>query len=301
MGRRKKPLQHVQKLPLGSLELPERVPQRGEDELAALAASLASRGQQEPILVTEATAPGFWRVIVGRQRVRAARRLGWPALDALILLSRFQSELQVIEGLQEGRYEPFTLADTLQRLKKQHDWTQAHLGFAIGKTRDFVANILAISQISPEVRRYVVETANGHPLTARHLRYVARAPEGEQLAMAKQIIGSQLSTKSLERRMLSDSQHRPRPEFIRVRALRRTGTPQAPRTAKDWRKYYRQLNTDLRRVDRQEQREIRRASELLTEARQRRRLIKHEANRKRNALSRELRQARRRVERGGPL
>lgn len=298
MGRRKKPLQHVQKLRVGSLELPDRIPGQKEEELAGLAASLGSRGQLEPILVTEGAAPGTWRVVVGRKRVLAARRLGWPALDALVLPGRFQSELRVIEGLQEGRYEPFALADTLKRLKDQHDWTQAHLGCAIGKTRDFVANILAITQIDPDVRRYIVETANGHPLTARHLRYVARSPEGEQMAMAKEIIGAQLSTKSLERRMLSDAQRRPRPEFIRVRALRRAGTPQAPRSAKEWRRYYRQLNTDLRRVDRQEQREIRRASELLTEARQRRRLIKHEANRKRNALARELRQARRRVERG---
>jgi ParB/RepB/Spo0J family partition protein len=304
MGRRKKPLQHMQKLALESLALPDhvsahRIPAREEEELAALAASLASRGQQEPILVTEGAAPGRWRVIVGHKRVLAARRLGWPALDALILPGRFQLELRVIEALQEGRYEPFALADTLRRLKEQHDWTQAQLGYAIGKTRDFVANILAIAQIHPDVRRYIVATANGHPLTARHLRYVARMPAGEQLAMAKQIIGEQLSTKSLERRMRAEAQRRPRPELIRVRALRRAGTPQAPGSAKEWRRYYRQLNTDLRRVERQEQREIRRAAETMSEAKERRRLIRHEASRKRNALARELREARRHVEPGG--
>ena len=100
MGRRKKPLQHVQKLRVGSLELPDRIPGQKEEELAGLAASLGSRGQLEPILVTEGAAPGTWRVVVGRKRVLAARRLGWPALDALVLPGRFQSELRVIEGLQ---------------------------------------------------------------------------------------------------------------------------------------------------------------------------------------------------------
>jgi ParB/RepB/Spo0J family partition protein len=301
MGRRKKPLHHLERLDTGKLEVPKSSPEVREDELAALAASLASRGQLEPILVTEGGLPGAWRVVVGRRRVLAAKRLTWPTVDAIILPGKYPAELRVIERLQQGHYEPFALADTLQRLKDQCDWTQAHLGYAIGKTRDFVANILAITQIDPAVRRYIVENSNGHAMTARHLRYVARADAAEQLAMARQIIGDRLSTKKLEQAKHGEAQRNPAAEFIRVRDLRRVGTPLAPRTLKEWRRYFRQLTTDLRRVDRQEEREARRAMDLLATARLRRGQIKREADRKRRALARELRQARRHLDGSGMM
>lgn len=299
MGRRKKPLQHLEKLATAKLEVPKSGPEIREDEVAALMGSLASGGQHEPILVTEGSAPDTWRVVVGRRRALAVKRLGWPMIDAIILPGKYQAELRVIERLQHGQFDPFALADTLQRLKEQCDWTQAHLGYAIGRTRDFVANILAITQIDPAVRRYIVENSNGHALTARHLRYVARTADTGQLEMAKQIIGDRLSTKNLERQKHSESLHQPLPEFIRVRELRRVGTPQAPRSAKEWRRYYRQLTTDLRRVDRQEQRESRRAQDLLATARLRRSQIKREANRKRRTLAREIKHARRYLDRAG--
>jgi ParB/RepB/Spo0J family partition protein len=301
MGRRKKPLHHLERLDAAKLEVPKSSPEIREEEVAALAASLASRGQQEPILVTEGAVPGTWRVVVGRRRVLAARRLNWSAVDAIILPGTYPAELRVIERLQEDHYEPFALADTLQRLKDQCDWTQAHLGYAIGKTRDFVANILAITQIDPAVRRYIVDNSNGHALTARHLRYVARAEPAEQLAMARQIIRDRLSTKKLEQAKHSETQRHPVSEFIRVRELRRAGTAQAPRTAKEWRRYFRQLTTDLRRVDRQEERESRRALDLLASARLRRGQIKREADRKRRALAREIRQARRHLDHAGMM
>jgi ParB/RepB/Spo0J family partition protein len=296
MGRRRKPLRHLQKMDNAMLELPSSAAHITSDDLAELTESLESRGQQEPILVTEGSGAGRWRVIVGTRRVLAARRLGWPHVEAIVLPGVFQAEIRTIERLQAGHFEPFALADTLQRLKDSCDWTQTHLGHAIGKNRDFVANILAITQIDPTVRRYITDNGNGNSLTARHLRYVARTSPAEQLAMAKEIISEGLSTKNLERQKHSDALRDPHPEFIRVRTLRRIGTPEAPESAKEWRKYYRQLTTDLRRLDRQEQRESRRALDLLAVARLRRRLVKREANRKRRALARELRQARRHLD-----
>jgi ParB/RepB/Spo0J family partition protein len=299
MGRRKKPLKHLQKMESSSLELPSRAGRVASDEIATLAEALATEGQQEPILVTEGSAAGKWRVIVGVRRVLAARRLNTATVDAIVLPGKYQAEIRTLERLQDGSYEPFVLADTLQKLKEECDWTQTHVGFAIGRNRDFVANILAIIQIDPAVRKYIGDDGNGSQLTARHLRYVARTPPGEQLAMAKQIIAQGLSTKKLERQKHGDAMSDPHPEFIRVRDLRRAGTPQAPGNMKEWRKYYRQLTTDLRRLDRQEQRESRRALDLLSMARLRRRLVKREANRKRRALARELRQARRHLEHSG--
>lgn len=299
MGRRKKPLRHLQKIGTGVLELPESASRVATTAIGPLTESLAAQGQVEPILVTEGKAAGAWRVIVGVRRVLAARQLGWPTVDAIVLPGTFAAEIRTIERLQEGHFDPFFLADTLVRLKTACDWTQAQLGHAIGKNRDFVANILAIGQIDPAVRKYVLENQNGNRLTARHLRYIARTEGDGQMALAREIVAARLSTKALERQKASTPLDASQPEFIRVRALRQPGTAQAPENAKEWRRYYRQLATDLRRLDAQEQRESRRALDLLAMARLRRRLVKREASRKRRALSRELQQARRQLEQGG--
>jgi ParB/RepB/Spo0J family partition protein len=299
MGRRKKPLRHLQKIGSAALEMPAAAARIPATALDPLAESLAAHGQREPILVTEGAAAGTWRVIVGARRVLAARRLGWPTVDAIVLPDAFPAEIRTIERLQEGHYDPFSLADTLLRLKAACDWTQTQLGHAIGKNRDFVANILAIAQIAPGVRKYILDNQNGNRLTARHLRYIARTPPQAQQTLAEEIVAERLSTKALERQKSSAGLEQSQPEFIRVRALRQAGTPQAPDNLKEWRRYCRQLATDLRRLERQEQRESRRALDLLAMARLRRRLVKREASRKRRALARELQHARRRLEQGG--
>jgi len=260
-----------------------------------LARSLAARGQQQPIVVTDAGKKGQYRVVVGKKRLQAARQLGWPAVDGIVLGRDFLREVSVIERLQRDEFDPFELADTLERLKKACDWTQAHLGQVIGKTRDFVANILAINDILPEVRRHVEEHAGNRPLTARHLRYIAREAPGNQLAVAKRIIGQHLSTKALEQEKRGHALHTLDHEFIRVRELRNNGS--APDSAKEWRRYARQLTTDLRRIDRRESVERRRAQELAQSARERQVLLRREAAAKRRLLHQELRGARKQLER----
>ncbi len=303
MGRQKKPFNHLQKLPLGSIQLiPPAAPGNGHDgTLQALMVSLQTHGQREPVLVAEVPEGSGYRLVVGRRRYLAARELGWPELECIVLGRDLQAETKVISQLQAGQFEPFELADTLESLKRRCDWTQTHLGYAIGKTRDFVANILAITQISPEVRQVVLRNSNGRSLSARHLRYVARAEPAEQLAVANQIISEHLSTKSLERQNRSAALEGPDHEFIRVRQLRRAGSPSAPRTLKEWRRYFRQLSTDLRRVEKQEAVAGRRAQDLLLRARVRQRTIRKEANHKRRLLARELKQARKNLSRMGAM
>jgi ParB/RepB/Spo0J family partition protein len=301
MGRQRKTFNHLHSLPLREIQgdAAVRDPPGAEERVNDLARSLAARGLQQPILVTDGSRRGLYRVIVGKKRLQAARQLGWPAVDGIVLGRDFAREIAVIERLQQDQFDPFELADTLARLKSACDWTQAHLGQAIGKTRDFVANILAINDILPDVRRYVQDHAGKHPLTARHLRYVAREAPESQLAVAKKIIGSRLSTKALEQDKRGHTLRSPDREIIRVRELRRAGSPGFPRSAKEWRRYARQLATDLRRIDRRELAEQRRAQELLQIARQRQSLVRREAAAKRRLLHHALRSARRHLARLG--
>jgi hypothetical protein len=201
--------------------------------------------------------------------------------------------MAVIERLQRDVYEPFELADTLRRLQDGRGWTQTQLGLVVGRSRDFIANILAVHDILPAARRFLRGQRRGRALTARHLRFVAREAPGRQMAAARRIVTRGLSTKSLERERHRHLVEHPGLELVKVRPARPGGGATAPRSAADWRRYARQLATDLRRIERRVRVERKRAEERVLQARRRRARMQQEALRKRRLLERELRRAQR--------
>ncbi|HKI99797.1 MAG TPA: ParB N-terminal domain-containing protein [bacterium] len=304
MGRRRQPFRYLTRLPVAEIAAPPGEPPPPE-AVERVARALGRQGQREPVLVAagpdasngERQGPAY-RLVVGSERLAAARHLRWEEMDAVVLDGGFADELSAIERLQGGSYEPLELAGILQRLQERCGWTQAQVGTAIGRNRDFVAGLLAVTDITPEVREYLARHGNGRPLSARHLRYIGRAAKGRQLALAREILEHGLSTKVLEQRFRRGSVPR---EFIKVRALRQPGRAQGPKTTQQWRRYYRKLRTDLRRIDEQEAHELRRTADVIAQARQRQRLIRQEARAKRQSLDRELRRATRQLARRGSL
>lgn len=302
MGRKKTPLEPVEKIPLARIGVdPGGHARHGEDEIEELVHSLMARGLQRPILVYRAKTGAAPRLVVGMRRLLAAQRLGWREIDCLVLDGAFRREVAVIEEMQQGRADPWLLADALHRLKAERNWTQAHLGTAVGRTRDFIANILALTQISPAARERIHNHPGGAELTLRHLRYVARTPAARQVEAATHILSGHVSTTALEREKKGATPAPAEESFFRVRALRKRGSPQFPKSAKDWRRYSRQLNTDLRGIARKERAETRRAREAIGEARLRQRLVKKAANRLRRELGRELKLALKQLARLGDL
>ncbi len=297
MGRKKKPLRQLAELPLSQIPLNEDAlnERHGEESIAELAHSMADKGQLAPILVCEAGRKDTLKLLMGCRRHLAAKRLGWDAIAAIVLERSLHKEIGVIEKLQAGNCSPWEAAEGLSNLKEKLDWTQAQVGQAIGRNRDFVANLLAIARITPEARAYILNHNNGKELTSRHLRYVGRAAPGKQVGVAQRILGKHLSTTELEREKRDAGGEAREIRFFKVRSPRRPGAANFPKTLGEWKKYYRQLNTDLRRMDRQEREELRRTRERIAEAKQRQQLLKKEALRRRKELQREMRQARRQL------
>lgn len=300
MGRRRQPFRYLTQLPVAEIApLKQAAAEALEPaDVQALSQSLRRRSQQDPVLVTplperRREGKGYrYRLIAGPSRLAAAQQLGWSEIAAVILDRSFSAELDVIERLQANDYDPWELAHTLGTLQERCAWTQAQLGAAIGRNRDYVTGLLAIRDIAPPVRAYL--ESEGARLSARHLRYIGRATPGRQMKVARDIVMQGLSTKLLEQR-----QRKPggKQEFIKVRDLKELKLTRGPRTTVEWRRYYRKLRTDLRRVDEQESKALRRSSDAIEQARQRQRQIRREARVKRQMLDRELRRATKQLER----
>ena len=289
MGRRKQPLEQLQRIAVAEIaeaDLAKAAPRYPEQAVTDMASSLTEKGQQEPVLVLR-TGKGTLRLITGRRRVLAARVLEWASLDGIVLEPRFAKPAAVIERLHQGKVDPWEVWDAFQLLKRECGWTQQQLGIAVGRTRDYVANLLSLGTIQEKVRA-LLQQEGQTPLTVRHLRHIARIAPDAQLAATERILAERLSTLLLEREP-NNNGHKPPGQRLVVRPFKKKGEPDYPRGSQEWRRYQRQLITDLNRLDREEKAQRKRDSALVAEAKHRLRALKQEARNKRRRLQKELR------------
>ncbi|MCH8077970.1 MAG: ParB/RepB/Spo0J family partition protein [SAR324 cluster bacterium] len=298
MGRPKQTMRQLQRISPLEISMASEDAALPAESVEGLARSMKTKGQREPVLITphngnrSGGAPGY-RLVQGSKRLLAARLLKWPEMDCIVLEPEYAEEIRVIQRIRDEGFEPWQLADTLHRLKSECGWSQAQLGMAIGKSRDFVANILAIANIAPEVRSHILEHRDEYRLTARHLRYIGRTAPARQLALAREMLANRISTKTLqERRKELPSSRR---FHLKAGRPKRSGSGKEPGTIMEWRKVYRKTTTELKRLAKQEAEAMSRIGRVIQEARVRKRLVKTEAKEKRRLLLREQRRAARKL------
>lgn len=166
-----------------------------EEELSALAASIASRGVLQPVLVRPAATPGTYVLIAGERRWRAAQRAGLHSIPALIkdVEAHVSAELALIENVQRVDLNPVEEADAYERLRDQFGMKPADIADAVGKSRSHVANMLRLTALPVEVRGMVV----AGELSMGHARALLSAED--PVATARQVVKGGLSVRATER------------------------------------------------------------------------------------------------------
>ena len=137
----------VTKLPLQKVEPNPDQPRRtfDEEELQALADSIAAHGILQPLAV-RASGGGFYQIIAGERRWRAARMAGLSEVPVVVLEAddRTVMELALVENLQRQDLNPMEEAEGYQRLMKEYGLTQEEAAARVGKSRPAVANALRL-------------------------------------------------------------------------------------------------------------------------------------------------------------
>ena len=297
MGRKKKTFTTLSPLPLGNIRVPDSkgVPTLTSEAIEEMARLLARNGQQDPILVHK-SGRAQHRIISGRRRFLAAKSLGWEEIACVVLDDSMEKEIAVIDRLQSKQYDPWELADVLASIRSRLNWSQAQLGAAIDRSRDFIANILVINQITKDAKTEIMAMEGADLLTTRHLRYIARSAPKHQVQVAVKILSDQMSTKRLEREHHETAPKSPSFRLTGVRDPLEPDMPDFPITYRDWRKYHRQLTTDLRRIERQEQQELARARAAINQAKILQRQVKNVTGIQRKKLEKALRLAKKKLE-----
>ena len=185
-------------LPISQVEPGLNQPRKNFDQeaLADLADSIRIHGIIQPLTVRR-LASGYYQIIAGERRWRAAKAAGLVEVPAVIIEAddRKVMELGLIENLQREDLNPSEEAKGFKTLMDEYGLTQEQVAERMGKSRPAVANTLRLLAL-PEDILALVEAGK---LSAGHARAILGAPTAAmQRECAKRVIKGQLSVRQTE-------------------------------------------------------------------------------------------------------
>ena len=202
-------------LPISQVEPGLNQPRKRFDpeSLSDLADSIRIHGVIQPVTVRR-LASGYYQIIAGERRWRAAKQAGLDEIPAVIIEAddRKVMELGLIENLQREDLNPAEEARGYQVLMEEYGLTQEQVAERMGKSRPAVTNTLRLLALPEDLLKLVEEGA----LSAGHARAILGAPTPKlQREATKQVIQRGLSvrqTEALVKALQRQQEQREKPE-----------------------------------------------------------------------------------------
>ena len=184
-------------LPISQVESCSTQPRKqfDPDALADLADSIREHGIIQPLTVRKLQS-GYYQIIAGERRWRAARMAGLTQVPAIIIEAddRKAMELAMIENLQREDLNPIEEAEGFQTLMDHYNMTQEEAASRVGKSRSTVANALRLLKLTPAVRAMVEDGR----LSGGHARTLLPLSAEVQEKAAETILKNDLSVRQTE-------------------------------------------------------------------------------------------------------
>lgn len=193
------PNQFIQQIPIDQV-LPNRHQPRkefAEADLRELAESVKQNGILQPILVRR-TGDGFFELIAGERRFRAAKIAKLSALPAIVRTSSDDQSmsLALVENIQRKDLNCMEEARAYSRLIKEFGLTQDVLADRVGKDRSSIANISRLLTLPSDIQK-MVESGQ---LTLGHAKVILGAQGVDvQRQLARRIVQTHLSVRDAEK------------------------------------------------------------------------------------------------------
>lgn len=198
-------------LPLSQIESCQNQPRKSFDQekLEELAESIRQHGVIQPLTVRK-LASGYYQIIAGERRWRAARLAGLTEVPAVVVDAddRKAAELALVENLQREDLNPMEEAAGYQSLVQTYHMTQEEAAQRVGKSRSAVANAMRLLGLQPGVRKLVEEGS----LSAGHARALLPLSPALQVKAADTVIQDRLSvrqTEALAKKLLTEPKEEP--------------------------------------------------------------------------------------------
>ena len=178
-----------------------------------LAESIRVHGIIQPLTVRR-LATGYYQIIAGERRWRAAKAAGLQEVPAVIIEAddRKVMELGLIENLQREDLNPAEEARGYRTLMEEYGLTQEQVAQQMGKSRPAITNTLRLLALPDEVMQLLEDGT----LSAGHARALLSLPSpGLQREAAKRVAEEQLSvrqTEALVKALQKEKREKPKPQ-----------------------------------------------------------------------------------------
>jgi ParB family chromosome partitioning protein len=188
-----------------------------EEALAELTNSIREHGIVQPIVV-RALDDGFFQIVAGERRWRAAQRAGLVRIPGIVrdVEEHGALELALIENLQREDLNPIEEAQAYERLIADFGMTQDEVARRVGKNRATVANMLRLLRLPTEVQQWLRENR----LTTGHAKALLSLSDlNAILDTAKKIIQGNYSVRQAEMLVSRHSNARETDDSVNGRAV----------------------------------------------------------------------------------
>jgi ParB family chromosome partitioning protein len=209
----------LKSIPIGQIGRNPFQPRRefNSEELGELQESLNSSGLLQPITVRRRPGKDGFELIAGERRLRAAMKLGWKEIPAIIkdIDDKTVLTLALVENLQRTDLNPIEEGEGYYRLSNEFGLTQQQIAETVGKDRTTIANMLRVLQLPEVVRKLLQDGA----LSMGHAKVLLGLEDPAMIAtLAREIAKEGLTVREVERRLR---------EFAGPRTGKKAGRPRS--------------------------------------------------------------------------
>ena len=177
----------VRYIPINTVRPNPQQPRRSFDETALreLADSIRAYGILQPLTVRDRG--GFYELVAGERRLRAARIAGLREVPCLVaeVGEEDAALLALIENLQRRDLDYMEEAAAIARLIGRYGLSQQQAADKLGKSQPAIANKLRLLRLPPPVTACLRQ----YGLTERHARTLLRLTDPEQQLAAARHMG----------------------------------------------------------------------------------------------------------------
>lgn len=166
-----------------------------QGKLQELAESIRLHGLFTPILLNRDGKDKFL-IIAGERRYRATKLLGNKTIKAIIcnLSTQAISELSLLENIQRENLNPLEEARAYKQLISKYDYTQESLAKRVGKSREYIANLLRLLKLPEDIQKALSDNV----ISAGHARALLSLSNEQMTELKTQIITNHLSVRETE-------------------------------------------------------------------------------------------------------
>ena len=171
-----------------------------EQSLQELSASIKEHGILQPLVVVPLV-DGFYQLIIGERRLRAAKLAGLTLVPAVIhdyIEEQKKLELALIENIQRHNLDPIEEATAYQQLIDQYKLTQEEVARKVGKGRTTITNMLRLLHLPLKIQNALSEgtISEGHARAILGLTGMEK-----QIALYEMVIAQNMTVRDVEEKV----------------------------------------------------------------------------------------------------